>query len=57
MSRLRISETEGIGFLFYTCPTLRFWTARRAKHPQSDYARAMAHLAVSVSGGGSEGIL
>ncbi len=51
MSRLRISETEGIGFLFYTCPTLRFWTARRAKNRKSENARKLAFLAVSVSGG------
>lgn len=56
MSHLRTSETD-LGSLFYTCPTLRFWTARRAKHPQNEYTRTMAYLAVSVSGGGSEGIL
>ena len=57
MSHLRTSETEGIGSLFYTCPTLRFWTARRAKNRKSENTRAMAYLAVAVSGGGSEGIL
>lgn len=57
MSYIRASETVGLGSLFYTCPTLRFWTARRAKHPQNENARKLAFFAVSVSGGGSEGIL
>lgn len=47
MSLLRDIETEGIGSIFYRCPTARYWIARRAKHPAGHGAQIRAYMAVS----------